>query len=172
VHRLLEPSRQGDSNTRCCLGSRQCCTLGPQNIECHQGIFGCFDARALAGAHSLTAEDGCCSGCTPSRQACLIPSGPNAEDNAVASAAECGCCDCSPKDHSAHGQPCPIPTGSIADNENNENNVAAATAEDNCCSDCTLKCHPAHEQVDPVDTGPAEKEDVVVTSTVNTRASI
>jgi hypothetical protein len=124
----------------------------------------------LAGAHSLTVE-GDCTDCTPSGQAYLIPSEPkdDCEDNMVASAAECDCCDCSPKGHSARGQSSPIPAGSIADNENNENN--AATAEDNCCSDCTLKCHPARGQVHPVDTDPAEKEDIVVTSTVNTRGS-
>jgi hypothetical protein len=178
VHRFLEPCCQEDSNTRrltishqdrCCVGSRQCCMLDPQNRECHQGIFRCFDARALASAHSLTVEDGC-SDCTPSGQACLIPSGPKAdrEDNVVASAAECGCCDCLPKGHSARGQSSPIPTGSITDNESN---VAAATTEDDCCSDCTLKCHPARGQVHPVDIEPAEKKDIVVTSTVNTRAS-
>jgi hypothetical protein len=118
-----------------------------------------FDVRAPTGAHSLTAEDDCCSDCTPSGQACLIPS--DREDNVVASAAECGCCGCSPS-----GQSCPIPTGSIADNENN---VAAATAEYDCFSDCTLKCHPARGQVYPADTGPAEKQGTV---TVNTRASI
>jgi Cd2+-exporting ATPase len=118
----------------------------------------------------LIAEDDC-TDCTPSGQADLIPSGPNAdrEDNVVASAVECGCCDCSPKGHSARGQSCPIPAGLIADNENH---AAAASAEDDCCSDCILKCHPARGQVYPVDTGPAEKEDMVVISTVNTRASI
>jgi len=170
---------QGDSNARglaiscqdrSCLGSCQCCTLDSQNIECHQGMIGCLDARALAGAHSLIAEDDC-TDCTPSGQAGLIPSGPNAdrEDNVVASAVECGRCDCSPKGHSARGQSRPIPTGSIADNENN---VAAASAEDDCCSDCTLKCRLARGRVYPVDTGPAEKEDSLVISTVNTRASI
>jgi copper chaperone CopZ len=166
---------QGSSNAprlaishqdRSCLGSRQ-----SQNIECHQGISGCLNARALAGAHSLTAEDDCSSDCAPSGQAGLIPSGPNAdrEDNVVAASVECACCDCSPKRHSARGQSCPIPTGSIADNENN---VAAATAEDDCCSECTLNCHPARGQVYPVDAGPDEKEDTVVISTVNTRESI
>ena len=127
----------------------------------------CFDdARALAGAHSLTAEDKCCSDCTPSRQACLIPSGPNAnhEDNVVTSAAEGGCCG---------EQSCPTPAGLISDNENN---VAGATTEGNCSLDCTLECHPARGQVCPVDTGPTEKEtekeDIVALSTVNTRASI
>ncbi|KAF8504810.1 heavy metal translocatin [Russula emetica] len=159
IDRAQEPCCQEDSNARrltisyqdrCCLGSRQCCTLDSQNIVSHQ-------------------EDDRCSDCTPTGQACLVTSGPNAdrEDNVVASATECSCCDCSSKGHSARGQ-CLIPTGSIADNENN---VAAATAEDDCCSDCTLRCHPARGQVYPVDTGPAEKEDVVVISTVNTRHS-
>jgi hypothetical protein len=126
--------------------------------------------RALADAHFLIAENDC-SDCTPSGQADLIPSGPNAdrEDNVVASAVECGCCDCSPKGHSARGQSCPIPAELIADNENH---AASASAEDDCCSDCIPKCHPARGQVYPVDTGPAEKEDMVVISTVNTRASI
>ena len=122
-------------------------------------------AQALAGAYSLTAEDGCYSDSTPSGQPCLIPSGTNTERKDT-SAAECGCCGCMPKGHSARGQSCPIPTGSIA---GNENNVATATAEGDCCSDCTLECHPARGQVYPMDTGPAEKEDI---STVNTCASI
>ena len=142
-----------------------------QNIECHQGILGSFDARALAGAHSLTADNDHSSDCTPSRQAGLIPSGPNAdrEDNVVASVVESDCCDCSPKGHSARGQSCRIPTGSIADNENN---VVATTTEDDCCSDCTLNYNPTRGQVYPVDTGPAEKEDTVVISTVSTREFI
>lgn len=117
------------------------------------------------GAYSLASENECCSDYTQSRQACLIPSGPNAdrEDNVVASAAECSCCNYSLNGHSACGQSRPNPTGTIADNENN---VAAAPAEDDCCSDCTLKCHSARGQVN---TGPAEKEDI---STVDTRASI
>jgi hypothetical protein len=138
-----------------------CCS--PTCLDRAQGVFA-FDARALAGAYSLTAEDGCPSDCTPSEQACLISSGTNADrKDMVASAADCGCCGCIPKD-SARG-----PTGSIADNENN---VATATAEGDCCSGCTLECHPARGPVYPVDTGPAEKEDIVVISTVNTRASI
>jgi hypothetical protein len=171
VHRSLEPCCQEDSDARrleisyqdrCCQEPRKCCTLDTKNIDCHQGIFGCFDARSLAVAHSLTAEDDCCSNCTPSGQACLVHSGPNAdrEDSVVASAADCDCCDPSPKGHSAPRQSCPIPTGSIADNENN---VAAATAEDDCCSGC----HLARGQACP-----AEKEDTVVSSPVNTRAPI
>jgi hypothetical protein len=55
LHHFLGPCCPGDSNARrlaishqdqCCLGSRQCCTLDSQNVECHQGIFGCFDASA------------------------------------------------------------------------------------------------------------------------------
>ena len=120
-----------------------------------------FNARALKGSHSDTAEDACYSDCTP---ACRIPSGPNAdrEDNVVASAAECGCCS---KGHSARGQSCSIPIGSTADGENN---VAAANAE----HDCFSECHTTRGQAYPADTGPVEKEDTVATSTVNTRASI
>jgi hypothetical protein len=123
---------------------------------CAQGMFA-FDARALVGAHSSTAEDDCCSDCTP----CLIHSASNAcrEDNA---ATEC-------RGHSARGKTCPIPTGSISDIENN---VAPATTEGYCCR--TLECHLARGQVYPIDTNSAEKEtekeDIVVISTVNTRA--
>ena len=139
------------------------------SICCAQGAF-TFDARAPTGVYYLTKEDDCCSDCTPNGQACLIPSGTNADrKDMAASAAECGCCGCTLKRHSACGQSCPIPTGSITDNENN---VAAATAEGDCCSDCTLECHPARGQVYPMDPGPAEKEDIVAISTVNTGASI
>jgi hypothetical protein len=121
-----------------------------------------FDARTLAGVHSLAAGDDGCPDCALGRlsargQACPVFTGPIADsvDNVVASAAEGGCCDSSPKGLSARGQACPIPTGPIADNEDN---VAIPAAEGDCCSDCA---------------GPtAENKDIVDISTVNPRASI
>ena len=110
VHHFLEPCCQGDSNARDqgCLGSRQCCTLVSQNTECHQGILGYFRARALAGAHSLTAEN---DRSTPSGQSCLIPTGtiPDIENNVTA---EDDCCShCTQKCHPARGQVYPVDAG-------------------------------------------------------------
>lgn len=126
----------------------------------------------LAGAHSSAGEDNCCSDGTSGSLsarglACPVLTGPisDSADNVVASAAEGGCCDCSPKGLSSRGQACPIP--------DNEDNVVAPDADGDCCSDCAPECLSVREQVYPVGIQPtSENKDNVVTPTVNARASI
>ena len=126
----------------------------------------------LAGAHSSAGEDNCCSDGTSGSLsarglACPVLTGPisDSADNVVASAAEGGCCDCSPKRLSSRGQACPIP--------DNEDNVVAPDADGDCCSDCAPECLSVRGQVYPVGIQPiSENKDNVVTPTVNARASI